>query len=268
MQPANLRCEYAQNPVGVDAIQPQLSWELESRTRNQKQSAYHILVASTLAVLEVDKGDLWDSGQVNSSESAHVAYAGTPLTSRLRCYWKVRVWDASGNVSDWSPPASWEMAFLHPADWKARWIGSGSSRETFPPEGFFKSTKEFTNLTQQVTVDGRSTLLRKSFAAEKAIRRAQVYVTGLGYYELSCNGQRVGDRVLAPAKSNYRKWVLYDTYDLTAQLREGTNVLGLMLGNGWFNPYKKWWEPYRMQWFGTSALSSNFTLSMRMVRPR
>ncbi len=250
MQPANLRCEYAQNPVGVDAIQPQLSWELESRTRNQKQSAYHILVASTLAVLEVDKGDLWDSGQVNSSEFAHVAYAGTPLTSRLRCYWKVRVWDASGNVSDWSPPASWEMAFLHPADWKARWIGSGSSRETFPPEGFFKSTKEFTNLTQQVTVDGRSTLLRKSFAAEKAIRRAQVYVTGLGYYELSCNGQRVGDRVLAPAKSNYRKWVLYDTYDLTAQLREGTNVLGLMLGNGWFNPYKKWWEPYRMQWFG------------------
>ena len=129
-------------------------------------------------------------------------------------------------------------------DWQRGCEGNISTR------GFFKSTKEFTNLTQKVTVDGRSTLLRKAFVADKPIRRAQVYVTGLGYYELSCNGQRVGDRVLAPAKSNYRKWVLYDTYDLTAQLRTGTNVLGVMLGNGWFNPYKKWWEPYRMQWFG------------------
>jgi len=250
VQPADLRCEYAQNPVGVDAILPQLSWVLESRERNQKQSAYHILVASTPAQLEAKKGDLWDSGQVKSGESTHIPYAGTPLTARLRCYWKVRIWDASGIPSHWSPPASWEMALLRPEDWTAKWIGSGPAKESFPPEGFFKSTKEFTNLTQRVTVDGRSTLLRKSFVAEKPIRRAQVYVTGLGYYELSCNGQRVGDRVLSPAKSNYRKWVLYDTYDVTAQLRPGKNALGVMLGNGWFNPSKKWWEPYRLQWFG------------------
>lgn len=248
--PANLRCEYTQNPIGVDAARPQLSWMLEARERNQKQSAYQILVASTPALLEANQGDLWDSGQIQSSESAHVTYAGTALTSRLRCYWKVRVWDASGNASDWSAPAFWEMALLRPDDWTAKWIGSGASKEVFPPEGFFKSTKEFTNLTQKVTVDGRSTLLRKSFVADKPIRRAEVYVTGLGYYELSCNGQRIGDRVLAPAKSNYRKWVLYDTYDLAAHLQAGTNVLGVILGNGWFNPYKKWWEPYRMQWFG------------------
>lgn len=250
MQPSDLRCEYTRNPVGVDAAHPQLSWGLESRERNQKQSAFQILVATTPALLEANQGDLWDSGQVKSGDSAHVTYAGTPLTSRLRCHWKVRVWDASGSASDWSQPVSWEMALLRPDDWKAQWIGSGPAKEIFPPEGFFKSTKEFTNLVQKVTVDGRSTLLRKSFVTDKPIRRAQVYVTGLGYYELSCNGQRVGDRVLAPAKSNYRKWVLYDTYDLTTQLREGTNVLGVMLGNGWFNPQKKWWEPYRMQWFG------------------
>ncbi|NOS71872.1 MAG: family 78 glycoside hydrolase catalytic domain [Verrucomicrobia bacterium] len=250
MKPSVLRCEYAQNPIGVEAARPQLGWLLESHERNQKQSAYRVLVASTAELLTANQGDLWDSGQVKSGESAHVAYAGAPLTSRQRCYWKVRVWDASGKVSDWSQPASWEMALLRAQDWKAKWIGSGPAKETFPPEGFFKSTKEFTNLTEKVTVDGRSTLLRKSFVADKPIRRAEVYVTGLGYYELSCNGQRVGDHVLAPAKSNYRKWVLYDTYDLTAQLREGTNVLGVMLGNGWFNPQKKWWEPYRMQWFG------------------
>ena len=143
------------------------------------------------------------------------------------------------------------MALLRPEDWKAQWIGSGPAREPCPPAGFFKSAKELTNVNEKVSVDGRSTLLRKEFVATKAIRRAQVYVTGLGYYELSCNGQRVGDRVLAPAKSNYRKWVLYDIYDLTSRLRQGTNALGLMLGNGWFNPYPKWWEPYRMQWFGS-----------------
>jgi alpha-L-rhamnosidase len=251
MQPVDLRCEYARNPVGVDAARPQLSWGLESREQNQKQSAYHVLVATTPALLEVNKGDLWDSGQVKSGESVQLMYAGAPLTSRLRCWWKVRVWDVTGNASAWSRPASWEMALLRPEDWKAQWIGSGPPIEPRPPEGFFKSTKELTNLTSKVMVDGRSTLLRKSFVAGKPIRQARVYVTGLGYYELSCNGQRVGDRVLSPAKSNYRKWVLYDTYDVTAQLREGTNVLGLMLGNGWFNPQKKWWEPYRMQWFGS-----------------
>ncbi len=253
LKPVSLRCEYTQNPVGVDTVWPQLSWGLESSERNQKQSAYHVLVASTAALLAADRGDLWDSGPVKSDEAAHVTYAGLPLTSRLSCYWKVRVWDASGKLSAWSPPASWEMALLRPEDWQAKWIGSGPPHEPRPPEGFFKSTKELTNLTDKVTVDGRSTLLRKSFVADKPIRRAVVYVTGLGYYEFSCNGQRVGDRVLAPAKSNYRKWVLYDTYDVTTLLREGTNVLGVMLGNGWFNPYKKWWEPYRMQWFGSKC---------------
>jgi len=219
--------------------------------RNQRQSSYHVLVSSTQELLRANKGDVWDSGLVKSTESVHVNYGGQPLRSRQRCWWKVRVWDGEGNASDWSQPVSWEMALLRPEDWKAQWIGSGPAHEPRPPEGFFKSTKQHTNLVGQVNVDGRSTLLRKQFVAGKPVSRAEVYVTGLGYYELYCNGQRVGDRVLAPAKSNFRKWVLYDTFDLTAQLRQGTNVLGLHLGNGWFNPYQKWWEPYRMQWFGS-----------------
>lgn len=251
LHPNELRCEYALNPLGVDAAHPQLSWVLESRERNQRQTAYHVLVASTPELLAADKGDLWDSGQSKSHRSVQVSYAGKPLLSRQRCWWKVRAWDAAGKASEWSAPASWEMALLRPEDWKALWIGSGPAREPRPPEGFFKSRNEHTNLVRQVAVDGRSTQLRKTFVVGKPIRQARAYVTGLGCYELSCNGQRVGDRVLAPAKSNYRKWVLYDTYDVTAQLQTGTNALGMMLGNGWFNPYQKWWEPYRMQWFGS-----------------
>lgn len=251
LRPANLRCEYTTNPTGVEAGRPRLSWELESPQRNQQQSAYHVLVSSTQELLRANKGDLWDSGPIKSTKPVHVKYGGSLLRSRQSCWWKVRVWDGDGKASGWSALASWEMGLLRPEDWKAQWIGSGPAREPRPPEGFFKSTKEHTNLVRQVSVDGRSTLLRKTFVAGKPIHRAEVYVTGLGYYELSCNGQRVGDRVLAPAKSNYRKWVLYDIYDVTAQLQAGTNVLGITLGNGWFNPYQKWWEPYRMQWFGS-----------------
>ena len=251
VQPCDLRCEYALNALGVDAARPQLSWTLTSSEQKQRQMAYHVLVSSKPELLAANKGDLWDSGELKSGESAHVAYGGTPLISRQRCWWKVRVWDASGNASDWSQPASWEMGLLRSEDWKSKWIGSGPSKELRPPDGYFKSTKEHTNLVAQVAVDGRSTLLRKVFVADKPVRRAEVYVTGLGYYELSCNGLRVGDCVLAPAKSNYRKWVFYGIYDLTSQLRPGTNVIGVMLGNGWFNPSKKWWQPYRLQWFGS-----------------
>lgn len=250
MQPTRLRCEYAVNPVGVEAGQPLLSWELASALPAQRQSAYQVLVASSPARLGADQGDVWDSGRVNSAASTHVKFLGRSLRPRQRCWWKVRVWDDAGRVSHWSPPAHWEMALLQPADWRAQWIGSGPAQEPRPPEGFFMSVNTHTNLVRQVRVDGRSTLLRRTFVVRKPLARAEVYVTGLGYYELHCNGRRVGDQVLTPAKSNYRRWVYYDIYDVTTQLRSGTNALGIQLGNGWFNPEKKWWEPYRMQWFG------------------
>jgi alpha-L-rhamnosidase len=250
LKAVHLRCEYLENPLGIDTLKPQLGWLLESSGHNQRQSAYQVLVASTPERLAANRGDLWDSGRVTSDESVHVVYAGQPLGSRARCWWKVRVWDATGKPSDWSEPASWEMGLLEPKAWQARWIGSGPITEPRPPQGFFTSTNQLTALGTTVEHDGRSTLLRKTFVAPKAIRSARVYVTGLGYYELFCNGQRVGDQVLNPAVSNYRQWVYYDTYDLTAQLRRGTNALGLSLGNGWYNSYPKWWDVYRMPWFG------------------
>jgi len=249
-----LRCEYQQDPVGVDTLHPQLGWQLESLDRGVRQVAYQVLVARTPELLAGDHGDLWDSGKVKSSESVHVPYRGSALSSRLRCYWKARVWDESGRRSDWSRLAFWEMGLLRPEDWQGQWIGSGPSQEPRPASGFFKSTNELSQVSQRVAVDGRSTLLRKTFMLPKPVLRARLYVTGLGYYEASCNGRRIGDRMLAPAKTNYRKWILYDTYDLTDRLGPGANAIGIMLGNGWFNPYPKWWEPFRMQWFGSKRV--------------
>ncbi len=128
----HLRCEYVANPFGIDAMQPQLSWVIESDRRGERQTAYQVLVASSPELLGQDQGDLWDSGQVKSDQSIHVEYAGKPLASRMSCYWKVRVWDQHEKSSDWSQPASWTMGLLNPTDWQAKWITA--SKWFMPPK--------------------------------------------------------------------------------------------------------------------------------------
>ena len=247
----DLQCQYLQNPLGVDKPHPQLSWLVQSSRQRVRQAAYQVLVATSPELLAKDRGDLWDSGRVSPE---------TPLTWLMAAPPSVPACDATGKLACGTNRGTDRIgASLPSGRWacSSRRIGSangsaaGRPRSRARPEGFFTSTNQLTNLNQQVKVDGRSTLLRKKFVLRGPVREARLYVTGLGYYEASCNGHRVGDRVLAPAKTNYRQWVLYDTYDLTAHLVAGTNALGIMLGNGWFNPYPKWWEPYRMQWFGS-----------------
>ena len=119
---AQLRCEYLMNPVGIDVLQPRLSWIVCSDERGQKQTAYRVLVASTPEKLAASEGDLWDSGTVKSDQTIHVVYAGKPLATRMRCFWKVQTWDKSGTPSAWSEPASWSMGLLKPDDWQADWI--------------------------------------------------------------------------------------------------------------------------------------------------
>ena len=128
---ADLRCEYLNNPLGIDAVQPHLSWGIDSEVRGERQTAYQILVASKPELLKKNEGDLWDSGKVISDESVCVPYAGVSLKSRAECFWKVRVWDQAGKVSDWSPPASWTMGLLRPQDWLAKWITA--SKWFMPP---------------------------------------------------------------------------------------------------------------------------------------
>ncbi len=226
MRPVNLKCEYLVNPIGIDALPPRLSWQLASEERDQRQSAYQILVASTEERLRRNRGDLWDSGRVSSGAQLHIEYAGKPLRSGQSCYWKVRVWDQEGRRSQFSAPAHWEMGLLSPQDWHGKWIARTTEKE-YQPAPHFRRT---------FTVNGR-------------VRRARVYLCGLGYQELSLNGQKAGDHALDPGYTRFDRRVLYVTHDVTALLREGENAIGVMLGTGWFNVHTQAvWQFHKAPW--------------------
>ena len=170
LSPEQLRCEYLDNPLGIDTLQPRLSWVLESKQRGQKQTAYQILVASQEALLRADTGDLWDTGTVTSDQTLQVVYAGKALSSCQRCYWKVRVWDKDGKASAYSGPACWEMGLLSPQDWQGQWIARTTDIDSLP-----------------------APLLRRAFTLDGKIKQARAYICGLGYYELRLNGKKIGE---------------------------------------------------------------------------
>jgi hypothetical protein len=211
------RCEYRVDPLGIDTAAPRLSWVLASNQRAQMQTAYHVLVASSRGELDADRGDLWDSGRVASDRSVLVHYAGKPLASLATCHWKVRAWDKQDRPSAWSEPARWTTGLLQPADWKARWI--------VHPEDVATPPGPTTALP----------LLRREFQVDKPVVRAIVSLCGLGQHELHFNGRKVGDNVMEPGWTNYRKRCLYVTYDVTDRIVPGRNAVGVMLGNGMYN---------------------------------
>jgi alpha-L-rhamnosidase len=384
IQVTNLRCEYLQEPLGIDTAGPRLSWIIESRQRGQRQTAYQVIVSSSLAALEREQGDLWDSGKVVSDETAHVEYSGRPLGSRQTCHWKVRAWDRDGQASSWSKPARWEMGLLQPGDWSAEWIEAKLSGEdavadslsgakwiwcpeqgvdltrTAPAgERYFRchvpvpSGEKPQRARLTLTVDDQFTLfvngekvgelaekdgwkrpqvydllphlhdgdnivavaatnieslagvcarivvdypgkprqsivssrhwkasnhaaegwktaafsdagwkdsfeiasfgrgvwgkeastataepvpiLRKAFAlGDKAVVSARLYATALGLYEIRINGKRVGDHILAPDWTDYRKRVRYQVYDVASLLKQGDNAVAALLADGWY----------------------------------
>jgi alpha-L-rhamnosidase len=384
-----LRCEHRTDPLGVDAPRPRLSWVLESSERGQRQTAYQVLAAKDARDLEADRGGLWDSGKVDSAQSALVPYGGRELASGERAWWKVRVWDKDGAPSPWSAPAFWEAGLRGPADWGARWIGlkpeapgaarlvTGDLKWVWFPEGnpaasapkgerYFRDTvdlprdRALKRAEFYLTADNRFTLwvngrrcgegqswnqfervdvkehvvpgtntlavraanedgpagligqlvvefesgeplaasidkswrtsnqkendwqnpgfndkdwaaavelaplgqgpwgnqlseksvggappdpcplLRKTFTLARPAARARLYATALGVYELRLNGRRVGEDVFAPGWTDYAKRLQYQTYDVTSLLVEGENVLGAILGDGWFQGKIGW----------------------------
>ena len=223
LHPVDLRCEYLKNPLGIDRTHPRLSWKLQAAPaagRSLAQTAFQIQVSMTEQALAGGKADLWDSGKVSSDQSNQVAYRGKPLESRQRCWWKVRIWDQNGKASAWSEPALWSMGLLQPSDWSAQWIGLNGGDQTRPDD------------PARTRLPAR--YLRREFDATKPVRRATVYASGLGFFDLYLNGARVGDHIMDPALTDYSKLILYVTFDVTRQLRLGGNALGVVLGNGRF----------------------------------
>jgi alpha-L-rhamnosidase len=377
--PVHLRCEYLENPLGIDAAAPHLSWQSDNAERNWRQTGYEILVASSEESLQAGKADVWDSGKVDSAESVGIVYRGPALESRRRYYWKVRVWDAAGQASEAAAGAWWETGLLHATDWRAKWIrwknseddadrrgirwiwlpgkdalavvpntaatfrvtvnlsekareavlllatrgnfvakvndhevdaksgwstfdrrdisdqlvaGKNSIEVTvtapespgFGPNADAKTTMAALAALVKVTRSNGSTMrfpsgekwearlenasswqpahvvadltdkrlgdpgelpqpaayLRRTLALSKNVQSARLYVTALGSYSVFLNGGRVGVDVLTPDFTDYRKRVLYQTYDVTSQLVNGNNVISALLGDGWYGSGLTW----------------------------
>jgi alpha-L-rhamnosidase len=234
----NLRCEMLDSPQGIDTKTPRLSWWISNDQNNIKQQAYHIIVATTKEKLNKNEGDLWNSGKVNTDRSVHVLYAGKLLTSGIKCYWKVKSYTNKGE-SSWSKPSYWSMGLLTSATWKAKWIG-------------YDKASAWDSVTQWSRLSAR--YLRKQFQSASAVKRATVYISGLGLYELYINGKRISDYVLTPSPTDYRKSVLYNSFDVTNNIKAGNNVIATVLGNGRFFTMRQNYKTQKWNTFGFPQL--------------
>jgi len=249
-QPVRLRCEQLTDPLGIDVTHPRLSWQLSGNQQGLRQTAWQILVASSPELLAKDKGDLWNSPKVAGDQSRMIVYAGAPLYSGMVCYWKVRVWTATAATpapaaaaaaapTPWSEPARWSIGLLNPSDWKARWIGYENG---FP----WDSVSKFSRLSARY--------FRKEFDAKAPLKKATLYIAGLGHYIAMLNGQPVGDQVLAESPTDYTRSVKYNTFDVTQLCKQGVNALGVVLGNGRFFTMRPKYKPQKIKEFGFPKL--------------
>ena len=206
-----LKCEYRDNPLGIDNATPRLSWKLldDSKIRGQKQTAYQILVASTLENLSNNIGDVWNSGKIASNASVNIKYDGSDLLSAQQYFWKVKVWDVSGKVSNWSNIAHFSMGMLKQSDWKGEWIYKKNQNK-----------KEHN-------------WYRKNFVLDKNPKSGFISVASFGYHEVYVNGKKVSNAVMNPVYSFLKKRLPYLTYDIKKYLKKGDNVIGVWHAAGW-----------------------------------
>lgn len=228
LKPTDLRCAYQKHPLGIDTKSPSFSWKFTAAGRNQYQSAYEIELSDSSNMHQ----PLWQTGKIASSENISIPYTGNELHSFTRYYWRVKIYDARDSAAPWSAPTWFETSILNPREWTASWISDHKKNPS--------KDKDYYD-------ENRMPLFRKSFVADKRVKSARLYISGLGYYEAYLNGKRIGDQVLDPGFTKYSKTVLYSVYNITSMIKPGENLAALSLGSGW-------WDPLPMRIFGSFDL--------------
>ena len=239
----DLRTEHMTNPMSLNTATPRLGWRIEADVNDVMQTGVHIIVASTREKAEALQGDLWDA-TLQTDQSQWLPYNGHQLNSDTRCYWRVQVTTNQGET-DWSDVALWNVGLLTESDWRGRWIGLDT------PMPWDVET-EHSRLSARY--------LRKEFTLDKDVRRATLYICGLGLYEAFINGCRVGEQVLAPAPTDYRRTVLYNAYDVTEMLNDKNCCIGVILGNGRYYTMQQNKKPYKITRFGRPTLRLNLII--------
>jgi len=212
-----LQVEMQENPQGLTTMQPRFSWQITSAEPNTMQESYQIQVATTSDDLKKEQNLIWDSGVKNSDQSHLITYNGKELTSRGKYYWRVKV-STNKDEGSWSDVNHWSMALLNDSDWQAKWIGEDAmSNPNETAEGDTRLAARY---------------LRKPFESKQKVKRAIIYISGLGSYEAYINGKLISDDVLSPTPSWYPEKVYYNVYDVTSLIKNKANLLSVLLGNG------------------------------------
>lgn len=217
MKIVDLRTEYKINPIGIDIKKPRLSWKLQSDKKGIFQQAY-ILQFSSSEDFENDKL-LWESGWVKTQQTTNIEIYYI-LKSQQRIYWRVNVQNNFSEESGWSKVQYFEAGLLNASDWNGKWIESG--------------------ISEDISESTPCPFFRKSIEINKKIAQACLYVSAKGLYEFYCNGERVGDEYFNPGWTSYQKRIQYQTYDLTTAITTGENVLGAIVGDGWYRGFLVW----------------------------
>ena len=216
-------------PNVIDVRKPNFSWIISSNRKNVKQQAFQILVSDNQKSLNKNFGNIWDSKWRSTASSIHNIYEGNLLKSATTYFWKVRIKDSQGEISDWSQNAQFTTGILGQNDWQnAQWITDeklvDSLKNPLPIDG--KKDKSILN--------NQLPLFRKSFAIDKKVKSAYAFVAGLGHFEFFVNGAKIGNHFLDAGWTKYNQEAQYVGFDITNQIKKGDNTLGMMLGNGFY----------------------------------
>jgi alpha-L-rhamnosidase len=217
--PGKLRCEYQENPLGLDCKIPRFSWAMSSANRGAVQAAYQILVAESETDLGKYRGTSWDSKEQQSEQSQFIEYRGKKLQSMHRYFWKVRIWAKDNKPSEWSKVNWFETAIFNLSEWKASWIAAPAISGDMPP---------------------KSVVMHKEFKIVKKVSSARIYITGLGNYQLFINGKKISSDLFTPLWTDYHQKIQYQVYDIAESLKAGQNAVAALLGNMWWSSGLGW----------------------------